>query len=543
MSCRSFRRPPLSRRLFGLVALVAGGWLALTGCAPRSPAPAPSILRIAQRNEPADLDPARATLPDDFFVIRALSEGLLTPDAAGGEPRPAMAERWEVSPDGLVWTFRLRRHATWSNGDPVTAHDFIASYQRVLTPATAAPKAALFFLVRGAEDFYRGRTADFATVGFHAPDDHTLRVTLTRPAPHFLAYAASGPWIPVHPATVARHGRQWTKPENHVGNGAFTLTEWRPNQHIIATRRAGYWDAGQVRVDALHFLAFDHGDAEERAFRGGQLDVTMAVPQSKLAPYAAEPSSRLRQVPLHETRYLAFNTQRGPLADARVRRALSLALDRRAIATQVMQGSQLPAFHFVPAGLGGYQPAARLDDRSTQAGAEAEARRWLAEAGFPDGAGFPVLELSGWSPTPVLEAVQAMWKKNLGITVRIGLREARVHQASLETGNFDIGFMTAIPDVADPADLLEDFRSAAPANYAHWSDPAMDALLDHARAAVDLDERLNRLAAAEAHLLEAVPVAPLYFNSQNFLVSPRVHGWQADALWTRFYKGVSLASP
>lgn len=513
-------------------------WPLFSACSKRESVSAENILHVAQRNEPANLDPARATLPDEFFIIRALSEGLVTPAPDGGTPLPAAATHWEVSADGLVWTFQLRPGATWSNGEPVTAHDFVASYRRVLTPATAAPKANLFFLVQGAENFYRGRTTDFASVGFRATDDHTLVVTLARPAPHFLVHAASGPWIPVNLRTVARHDRQWTRPGNFVGNGPFTLTEWRPNQRIVATKRANYWDHPAIKVNALHFLAFDHGDAEERAFRAGQLDVTMAVPQGKLAAYAAETPSRLRQVPLHETRYLAFNTTRPPLNDARVRRALSLAIDRTAIVTHILQGNQTATGRYVPPGLGGYP------DHTTPLTPEIDAaRRLLADAGYPGGNGFPVLELAGWTLTPVLEAVQAMWKTHLGIETRIQVREARVHQAALEIGDYDIGFMTAIPDVADPADLLEDFRSGATGNYAQWRDPGLDSLLDAVGTAHDAKERWHRLTAAEERLLAAAPVAPLYFNRQSFLVAPRVRGWQADALWTRFYKDVSLHEP
>lgn len=513
-------------------------WPLFSACTKREAANINNVLRLSQRNEPANLDPARAALTDEFFIIRALSEGLVTPAPAGGTPVPAAAVRWEVSTDGLTYTFHLRPDATWSNGEPVTAHDFVASYHRVLTPATAAPKANLFFLVRGAEDFYRGHTKDFTRVGFRATDDHTLVVTLARPAPHFLAYAASGPWIPVNSRTVAQHDRQWTRPGNFVGNGPFTLTEWRPNQRIVATKRADYWDHTAIKVDALHLLAFDHGDAEERAFRAGQIDVTMAVPQSKLATYAAESPSRLRQVPLDETRYLAFNTTRPPLNDTRVRRALSLAIDRTALVTKVLQGRQTATKRYVPPGLGGYPDhTAPLTLEITAA------RQLLAEAGYPDGTGFPVLTLTGWTLTPVLEAVQAMWKTHLGIETRIQVREARVHQAALAIGDYDIGFMTAIPDVADPADLLENFRSGATDNYAQWRDPGMDILLDAVSTAHEATERWRRLTAAEDRLLAAAVVAPLYFNRQSFLVAPRVRGWQADALWTRFYKHVSLHEP
>lgn len=520
-------------------SLVLGGVLAALlfgGCGKSHHSSSTSILRISQRNEPGDLDPARANLPDELFIIRALSEGLVTPNPdGGGEPIPAAAANWDVSADGLTWTFHLRPNATWSNGEPVTADDFVASYQRVLTPATAAPKASLLFDVRGAADFYAGKLTDFAQVGFHAVDAHTLQITLARPNPRFLAYVASGPWIPVNPHVVAAHGAAWTRPENFVGNGPFTLTAWQPNQRIVVTRRANYWDAANVHLDAIQFLAFDNGDAEERAFRAGQIDVTMAVPNSKIAGYAAMQPSPLRQIPLHETRFLAFNTQRTPLTDSRIRRALSLALDRRAIATQVMQGGQTPAWQFVPEGLGGFHHEQNPQENI------AEARRLLAAAGFPGGAGFPVLEMTGWSQTPVLEAVQAMWKEQLGLTVRLGVRDAKVHLTALAQGDYDVGFMTAIPDVGDAANLLRDLRSGSSANYSQWRDPNYDALLDRAAAQTTAAAQLAVLAAADDLITAQCPLAPLYFNTKNILVSPRVQGWREDALWNRFYKGVSLA--
>ncbi|MFI5355959.1 MAG: peptide ABC transporter substrate-binding protein [Opitutales bacterium] len=509
----------------------------MTGCAREGAGDSGAVLRLSQRNEPGDLDPATATLPDEFFIIRALSEGLLAPAPDGGTPRPAAAQSWDVSADGLTYTFHLRPDLYWSNHEPLTAADFIASYRRVLNPATAAPKAPLFFLVRGAEDYYRGRLTDFARVGFAAPDPLTLRVTLVHPAPQFPVYVASGPWIPVNPRVVARLGRAWTQPENFVGNGPFTLREWSPNQRITVQRRPAYWNAAHILLDEIQFLAFDNGDAEERAFRAGQIDITMAVPFSKIAVYAAMRPSPLRQIPLYETRFLAFNTQRPPLNDPRVRQALSAALDRAAIAAHVLGGGQLPARHFVPDGLGGFHSLRSLPEDA------AAARALLAAGGFPGGAGFPILDLTGWTQTPVLEAVQAMWKDQLGITVRIRTRDAKVHVQSLQAGHFDIGFIAAIPDVADPANQLDDLRAGAANNYSHWQNAAYDRLLANADLTADAATRLKLLAQTEAIVTDEVPVAPLYFNTMNILQRATVHGWQEDALWTRFYAGVSITSP
>ncbi len=510
--------------------------LLLGGCARKNPVPNETSLRVSQRNEPGDLDPAKVNLPDELFILRALSEGLVTPDPDGGFPHPAAAQSWTVSDDGLVYTFKLQTGATWSNGDPLTADDFVASYQRVLSPITAAPKVSLLFMVQGAKDYYLGQLTDFGQVGFKALDPFTLEITLAHPAPEFLAYVCSAPWIPINPRVVAKQGSHWTRPENFVGNGPFILTDWKPNQHITVRKRPDYWDAARVMVNEIKFLAYDSGDAEERAFRAGQLDVTMSVPNSKIPGYAAQNPSPLRQIPLFETRFLAFNVNRSPLGDSRVRRALSLAINREALVTQVLRGGQQAAYNLVPEGLGGFHHGEIIQENVTLA------RALLLEAGYPDGEGFPVLELTGWSQTPVLEALQAMWKQQLGITIHIGVRDAKVHVAALTSGDFDIGFITAIPDVADPAIMLRDLQTGATSNYSHWSNPEFDQLLALADQQSSTKSRLALLAEADELISQHSPVAPLYFNTKNMLLSPKVQGWREDALWNRLHKGVSIIS-
>lgn len=531
------KRPSLSSVFCAFLCLFAA---IPSGCKRAdSAAAAPPVLRISQRNEPADLDPATASLPDELFIIRALSEGLVAPAPNNAPPQPAAAERWELSPDLCTYTFHLRRDARWSNGEPVTAADFVASYRRVLTPATAAPKAPLFFMVKNARAFYTGALENFDTVGFQAPDPHTLVVTLEQPFPNFLAYAASGPWIPVNPRVVAQFGRTWTRPGHFAGNGAFTLAEWRPHQRIVVRRNPAYHGAARIRLGEIQFLAFDNGDAEERAFRAGQLDVTMAIPFTKLDTYRAGPGAEAHRAPLAETRYLAYNTTRAPLDDPRVRRALTLALDRAKLVERVVRGGQEPAYRLVPAAL------RSPDDHETRLADglredPAAARRLLAEAGFPEGRGFPRLELSTFVSTPVTEAIQEMWKKELGIDVGLVTREARVHVAALREGRYDIGFITAIPDVPDAANLLGDFLTGSPGNYPHWSDARYDELVARAARTPEAALRAGRLREAEARLLEECPLAPLYFNATNWLMRPAVRGWHQDALWTRFYQDVYL---
>ena len=542
-------RPPASAsprfRLSGPFALLSALLCVffLSACARKNPAPsaesAPQVLRLSQRNEPADLDPATATLPDEFFVIRALAEGLVTAGPDGQTPQPAAAARWEISPDALTYTFHLRPEARWSNGDPVTSGDFIASYRRLLSPATAAPKAPLFFPVKNARAFTTGTVTDFSAVGFTAPDPQKLVVTLEHPTPAFLLYVASGPWLPVHPATVVKHGRTWTQPAHHIGNGPFILAEWRQQQRIVVKKNPAYRAAATVRLDEIQFLRFDSGDTEERAYRAGQIDVTMSVPVSKIETYARERPAEIFQTPLAETRYLTFNNRRPPLDDPRVRRALSLAIDREKITTLVLRGGQLPATTFLPPSVR-VEPDLRAGSPNSNSVSVETAAALLAAAGFPAGKDFPRLELTGWSQTPVLEAIQAMWKSTLGIDVAITLREAKVHLASLREGTYDIGFINEIPDLADAASSLENFTTGAPGNYPGWSDSRYDALF--APRPLASPPKLEA-GAAEALLLEAAPIAPLYFNTKNWLKSPRVQGWQEDPFWSRDYVGVFLAAP
>lgn len=569
-------------------------WPILPACSKREAETPERVLRLSQRNEPATLDPQLASLPDEFFVLRALSEGLVAPVPEGVAVPvegvlPGVAEKWAPSPDGLSWTFRLREDARWSNGDPVTAGDFVYTIHRALDPALAAPKAPLFFALKNAEAFYRGTVTDFAKVGALARNDRTLVLTLEHPAPHLLALAASGPWLPVHASTVARfgdtRGSAWTRPGNFVGNGPFILAEWRPQEVITVKKNPLYHSAARVHLDGIRFQAYDNENTEERAFRALQVDVTMTLPSSKLAAYTP---LLLHRQPLAETRFLALNVRRAPLSDPRVRRALALALDRPALVESVLKGGQQPAYTFIPPGLGGYQPAggpaldangwsaasptraepvkrprSSPDDAQTLADntvkgspsslgtavsrlqgdrslANEEARRLLADAGFPSGRNFPKLEVSTWTNNPVLEAVQQMWRHELGIEITIVLREAKVHVAALHTGDYAIGFLPAIPDFGDPAALFSELATGAPGNYPQWSNVRYDAIVAEAIQTTNRAQRLSLYQKAEQILLAELPLVPLYFNAQNYLVAPRVTNWQQDRLWNRFYLDLSL---
>lgn len=539
-------RPRAPFHPFTLVAL-ALTLLIVSGCGRRSTAVADATrtgtLHVGIGGEPSELDPHVINAPPDYRLISAFFEGLAMNDPVTAEPRPAAAERWSVSPDGLTWTFHLRRNARWSNGDALTSADFLASFRRALSPALGSQYTLLFNPVRGAEAFAAGKLKDFAQVGFAAPDPHTLVITLAQPTPYFLTLVTGNPiWFPIHRGTVEKfgaldqRGTGWTRPGRFVGNGPFTLKEWRPNQVIVAEKSPTYWNADRVLLRAVHFHPIDNADAEERAFRAGQLHVTNSVPIARLANYRAEQPSPLRVNPMLTLRFITLNTSRPALADPRVRRALSLALERSVYAERVLQAAEGPAYALIPPGMPGYSPATRLEENV------ATARALLAAAGFPEGRGFPALTLARESggARDLAEAIQQSWRVKLGLDIRILESESRTHWSNLQLKNYDIAIAGWNADYADPSTFLDLFLTGGGWNFTHWGDPAYDALIRSSASELDPAKRLALLQRAEAHLLEAMPIIPLTVPLARTLIASSVRDWHLNPLDRPHFTGVAL---
>lgn len=493
--------------------------------------------------EPTDLDPQLATVANDFHVISALFEGLVGQDPRDLSPVPGVAERWELSADGRTYTFSLRADARWSNGDPVTAADFVASYRRMLTPSLGADNANLLYVLQGAEAFNKGGTTDFNQVGVQAVDARTLRLTLEHPTPYFLSLIQHWAWYPVHLPTIERHGaadrrgNAWARAGTLVGNGPFILSEWRPNQRIVVTKSPTYWDAATVRLQAVHLYPIDSRDAEERAFRAGQLHITEALPPGKIEAYRRDQPDVLRIDPYLGTEFYRINVTLPFLNEKRVRRALGLAVDRRAIVERILQGGQEPAVAFTPPGTAGYTSAAILPTDV------AEARRLLAEAGYPNGVGAPPIELTfNTSETHrlVAEAVQEMWRRELGLDVRLVNQELRSVLAARRTGAFQVLRSVWIGDYLDPATFLNLWRSDSGNNYTGWASTAYDQLTFQAARTTDPESRKALFARAEALLLDEAPMIPIYHYTHVFLVHPSVRGWYPTLLDHHPYKHVWL---
>ncbi len=485
------------------------------------------ILRRGNSTEPESLDPHLVRGAVEWTLVGSLFEGLVTPDHETLAPRPGVAERWTVSADGLMYTLHLRSTARWSDGSPVTAADFVYGARRLLAPRLGAAHAEnnLFF-VKNARAYQAGKVTDFAAVGIRAPDAATIEFTLERPAPFFLS--ALYLFFPVQQATIERFAAMderrsdWIKPGNLVGNGPFRLKSWRPNQGVVLERNPHYWDAANVRLREAHFSPIENPSVEENAFRSGQLHMTSFVPLNKIEVYAREQPERLHTVDDRGVYFYSINVAKPPLNDRRVRQALALAIDRTALVRSVIKGGKRPAAHFTPPGIGDYQPPARLGFDP------AAARTRLAEAGFADGKGFPALELmidAREHHVIVAEAVQQMWQRELGITVRLINQETQVLNQAKRSMDFQLvrGSWNATT-YQDPIYFLGAWQTGGLYNEAKWSDAAFDRAID-ATWTADPAVRTAAFQAAEARWLEELPAIPLYFTTQVILVHPSVKGW------------------
>ena len=501
------------------------------------------ILHVSIGAEPADLDPQTVTGTGDAKIIQALFDPLVGFEPVTLKPVPALAERWDVSDDGLNYTFHLRAAARWSNGDPLTAQDVVDSWRRILTPALGAEYSYFLYLLRGAEAFHKGQTSDFSTVGVRARDPQTLEVTLAHPAPYFLQVLLNSPWRPVHLRSISAvgnpylRGTKWTLPGALVSSGPFVLKEWSLNRRVVVEKSSTYWDRDRVRLNAVHFYPFDDIDAEERAYRTGQLHITWAVPLAKILPLQRERSPSLRIDPLLGTYFFRLNVQRAPLTDVRIRRALALAIDRDAIAGRILPGGRQPATTFVPPLLDGYTPPVR------SAYDPAAGRRLLADAGHPGGRGLPPIELL-YNNSEILrlvaEAVQQMWSHELGVQVKLFNQERKTVFASRRSGTYQVVLGSWTADYLDATTFLDMWRSDSGNNQTGWSDPAYDALSNQANTMADPVARAAVLAQAESKVLDSAAIIPVYFDTHVYLLHPTVRGWQPTPMEHSDYRYVSI---
>ena len=486
----------------------------------------PYELWINNSSEPEWLDPSRCSDSTGGEIIWNTFEGLVQAHPETLEPLPAIATSWQVSDDGRRFTFFLRP-SQWSDGQPLTAHDFVFSFRRLVDPQTASKYASNGFIFSGGAEIARGEASP-DSLSVRAVDELTLEVELVDPLPYFLNFLGFYSFMPIPRHLLEDLDRRgidtdlWTRPEHVVCNGPYRMTEWQFRQRMVFDKNPRYWDAAGVKLDRVRLAMVESATTALNMYTAGEFDWPGG--NTSLPAEFLDHLSRYRD--FHQHPYLAvyfywINTQAPPLDDPLVRRALSLAVDREALVKHVTRGGQIASADLVPAGLAGYEGLGRpVHDPDA-------ARRLLAEAGYPGGKGLPPVTVSfntSEGHRQVAEALQAMWQQELGIEVELANQEWKVFLANAEQMNFQLCRMGWIGDYADPYTFLELLTSDCGNNHSNWASPAYDRLLAAANRQADPAARLALLRQAEALALDEQPLIPLYVYTRSQLIKPYVRG-------------------
>ncbi|BDS05992.1 oligopeptide ABC transporter substrate-binding protein OppA [Oceaniferula spumae] len=502
-----------------------------------------NILIVGNSAEPAGLDPQVVTGVIESNIIRALFEGLCVEDPEkDGNSLPGAAASWEPNEDFTVWTFHLQPEGKWSDGEPVTAEDFVFAYERILSPDFAAKYATMLYFIKGAEAFNKKETTDFSTVGVKAVDPLTLEVTTRAPIPFLPELTKHYTWFPVPKHIILKYGTiaekhtAWTEPGKLVSNGAFKLAEWKFNYYVSVDRNEYYWDYDTVSLAGIRYLPIGNSYTEARMYFDEQIHVTYGLAPEMIDYSRDNYPESLRQEPYLGVNFVRCNVTQPGLKDARVRKALALAIDQQSIIDNVLKGGQLPAYGLVPP-MGDYVTPKEITFDP------AKAKQLLAEAGFPNGEGFPKISLLTTDKDVskrLSEAYQDMWKKHLGINVAIKQQEWKTYLDSMHKLNYDMAIGGWIGDYPDPTTFLEMWRKDDGNNNTGWHSEDYEALLKKGELAPTPAARLTALAEAEQLFLDDMPVLPIYWYTTNYLLHPSVKGWHPLILNNHPFKFISI---
>jgi oligopeptide transport system substrate-binding protein len=474
------------------------------------------------------LDPQYSSASKDAQILSDLYEGLVGLDAAG-KPVPGAAESWDISPDGLTYTFHLRAGLKWSNGDPLVAQDFVNGVERQLNADTASYKAYYLFTqlpITGAGDYNGKKTTDFSTVGIKAPDERTVVMHLDRPNPYALQLLNYYYISPLHMPSWKAYAADFVSAEHFVGNGAYMLKELAPNSHALLVKNPNYWDAANVKIDSISYAVTEDVNTEFKQFQAGQMDITWDIPTDRMDEIKKQYGSQLHIAPYAGTDYISFNTQKAPLTDIRIREALALAIDRDIVVNKVARSGERIISSFVPPLDPSYpslKPKGFTDDQKAK---DALAKKLMVEAGY--GPGKP-LTINYYCTSDDLhkketEAISIMWQAKLGVISRIKLEDSDTLYADFSKLEWDAYCDGLVGDYAGAEPFLVYRTEAAGAGYP-WKNDAFEAAMAKATEESDLTKRKEILAQAEQALLDDYPLAPLLQESKRNLIATRVTGW------------------
>jgi len=476
-----------------------------------------NTLQRALPTAPETLDQHKARSTQAADILRDLGEGLVgySPD---GELVPAAATSWDVSEDGLTYTFHLREGAKWSNGDPVVAAHFVAGVERLVNPATAA--------------FYAEFLSDVARI--EAPDDSTLVLTLTRPTPYLLSLLTHPATFPIHTPSVSEHGDGFARPGKFVSNGAYQLHAWVPGSVISLRRNEEYWNNAATSIDKVNYHVVVQDTAELNRYRAGELHITSTVPPDNFAQVQTELSDQLHVAPYLGVYYFGFNLSRPPFKDnPGLRQALSMAIDREQLTTKVTGRGEAPAYSWVPPGTNNYEPPALSYSAMTQAERNQVARNLYKAAGYSEENPLRIELRYNTSDTQrrTAAAIQDMWKETLGVETTLVNEEFQVLLANIRQGDITQVFRSSwIGDYNDAHGFLKILESDNPANSPGYQSDEFDSLMRRAAQQTDLASRRLYLEEAERVMLADHPTIPIYFYVSKHLVSPEIEGWGDNVL-------------
>ncbi|EKO3717775.1 oligopeptide ABC transporter substrate-binding protein OppA [Vibrio metschnikovii] len=498
-------------------------------------APVQELIR-GNGTEVASLDPHKTEGVPESHVIRDLLEGLVNQDA-DGNTIPGVAERWETS-DNQTYTFYLRKDAKWSNGDPVTAQDFVYSWQRAVDPATASPYSWYmeYTKMKNAKEIIAGEKAS-TTLGVKALDDHTLVVELDTPLPYFVMMTGHTTMKPVHKGTIEKHGDEWTRAGNYVSNGAYMLDRWVVNERLELKRNPNYWDDSKTVINKVTFLPIENQVAEMNRFLSGEIHITNEVPIEHFRRLQRDHADSVSVVGSLCTYYYGFNNQKPPLDDVRVRKALSFAIDRDVIANAIMGQGEKPAYFLTPEITAGFQPEMPAYGKMTQQQRLAEAKKLLEEAGYnrSNPLRFNLLYNTSENHRKVATAIQSMWRSGLGVNVTLENQEWKTYLDSRREGNFDVTRAGWCGDYNEASSFLTLMKSSNSSNDPRYHNEEYDALMAKAMATTSEKERQAIYAQAEKLLARDMPIAPIYQYVKSRLLSPQVGGFPSNNAEEKIY--------
>lgn len=514
------------------VLLVLALFVLASGAVAIAPASAATVLRRASPVEPESLDPQKTSGGFEQMIDLDLFEGLTAYDA-GTHAIPGVASSWDVSPDGLTWTFHLRPDAKWSDGTAVTANDFVASFRRLMNPATASPSAEMFEVLAGATRIISGAEKSLSALGVTAVDERTLRLTLVHPMPLLPELLATAAAVPVNQAVIAKYGDQWTRPGNMISNGPYMLTAWAPQSELVLKRNDAFHDAKSLTFDEVHWVVVEDDQTALKRYRAGELDISR-VPAGELDWAKRTIPGHLHVAPQFGVVFLSINMRQEPLAsNLKLRTALSMAIDREVLTDKVEPAGEIAAYGFVTGGIAGYDPQTLSFKDLSAPDRLAAARKLFEESGA--GKAGP-LKLTAIYSTDrdrkrMLLAIASMWKECCGVELTMVNREWQVYLTNLRQRDFQIAYDSINGSYADAYDVLSGYTSnAGELNDAGYANPAYDALLDRASVTVDATQRGHLLGQAERLLIDDAAVLPLNFPVYRALVNPRIRGWQENVL-------------